>query len=369
MLRFWHLAPQNVGINSEKERMKTTLKNKIPDDYLQRLLPQHSRTAEFYGLPKTHKTGNPLRPIVSAVGDPLDKLSWFLQCILTQFLSLIPAHLPNTDSYLTKLKNTFPHSLPPGSIIFSLDVKNLYGTIPIQEGIEAVMRLVEGNLDKVNLFGITLSDLRALLSHVLTNNYVRFGSKVFKQTSGIAMGSRVAPPVAITFMHILETGFMTTLQYKPRLYLRYIDDILGIWTHGIDRLNHFFNLINTYNHSISFTIESTFDTGQLPFLDTLITLYPTGEYSTELYFKPMTMPIILHYTSAHPMSTKRAVLTAEIKRALRVSSDHTAKERSIHRIKLLFQENGYPVPLLDKAIKNSSQKRLDKKAPKPSSTK
>ena len=345
-----------------KNLMKTTLKGKIPDDYLQRLLPQHTRTAEFYGLPKTHKSGNPLRPIVSACGDPLDKLSWFLQCILTQLLSFIPAHLPNTDTYLMKLKESFPNGLPPGSIIFSLDVSNLYGSIPIREGIEAVLTLVKRNLDHINMFGMTLSDLRTLLSHVLTNNYVRFGSNIFKQTSGIAMGNRVAPPVAITFMHILETGFMATLNFTPALYLRYIDDILGVWTHGIDRLNHFFNCINTYNHSISFTIESTFHTGQLAFLDTLITLYPTGEYTTELYFKPMTAPIILHFTSAHAMSIKRAVLNAEVKRALRVSSDKEAKNRSVERIKSLFEQNGYPASLLNKAIKNNMHRRPPKKS-------
>ena len=96
-----------------------------------------------------------------------------------------------------------PNGLPPGSIVFSLDVRNLYGSIPIQEGIEAVMTLIERNLTKINMFGITVTDLRNLISHVLTNNFVRFGTNTFKQTSGIAMGSRIAPPVAITFMHIL----------------------------------------------------------------------------------------------------------------------------------------------------------------------
>ena len=182
------------------------------------------------------------------------------------------------------MKDAFPKGLPPGSIIFSLDVSNLYGSIPIKEGIDSVMLLVERNVTKVNMFGITPPDLRTLLTHVLTNNFVRFGSRFLKQTSGIAMGSRVAPPVAITFMHILETSFTTTLQFTPALYLRYIDDILGIWTHGIDRLNHYFNCINAYNPSISFTMDSTFQTGQLPFLDTLITLHPSGTYTTELYF-------------------------------------------------------------------------------------
>ena len=175
------------------------------------------------------------------------------------------------------------------------------------------------------------------------------------------MGNRIAPPVAITFMHVLETGFMSTLEFAPSLYLRYIDDIIGVWTHGIDRLNHFYNCINTYNPSITFTMESTFHTGQLPFLDTLITVHPTGKYSTELYFKPMRAPIILHYTSAHPMSTKKGVLNSEIKRAVKVSSDEQAKNRSLDRIKMLFEQNGYPKGLVDKAIKNSIYKRNNKK--------
>ena len=73
-------------------------------------------------------------------------------------------------------------------------------------------------------------------------------------------------------------------------------------------------------------MDSTFQTGQLPFLDTLITLHPSGAYTTELYFKPMTAPIILHYGSAHPMSTKRAVLNAEIQRAIKVSSGEQARK-------------------------------------------
>ena len=221
-----------------KALMKNTLKNKIPDDYLQRLLPQHARTAEFYGLPKTHKVGNPLRPIVSACGDPLDKLSWFLQCILTQLLSFIPAHLTNTQSYLTRMKDTFPDGLPPKSIVFSIDVCNLYGSIPIREGIDAVMDLIHTHFNKINTFNVTLNDIRSLLTHVLTNNYVRFNSKVFKQTTGIAMGNRLAPPVAIAFMHVFETTFLSRLTETPLFYVRYINDILGVWTHGIDRLTH-----------------------------------------------------------------------------------------------------------------------------------
>ena len=217
---------------------------------------------------------------------------------------------------------------------------------------------METNLSKINTFGVGLNDVRRVLTHVLSNNFVRFSSKIFRQATGIAMGNRLAPPVAIAFMHVFETGFFSRLVDAPMFYVRYIDDILGVWTHGFHRLNHFFNLMNSHHPHIRLTMEHTEHTGRLAFLDTLITVHPSGTYNTELYFKPMTAPIILHYTSAHPKSTKKAVLNAEIKRAIRVSSDEHAKERSLCAIKQLFVENGYPLDMIRRTIKNNTQKDI-----------
>ena len=165
------------------------------------------------------------------------------------------------------------------------------------------------------------------------------------------MGNRLAPPVAIAFMHAFETSFLSSLVDVPMFYVRYIDDILSVWTHGIDRLNHFFNLMNSHNPAIRLTLDHSLSTGKLAFLDTLITVHPSGSYTTELYFKPMTAPIVLHYTSAHPMSTKKAVLNAEIQRAIRVSSNQQTKERSLSTVTKLFLENGYPHNLIARTIK------------------
>ena len=67
----------------------------------------------------------------------------------------------------------------------------------------------------------------------VNNNYVRFGQKYFKQTVDVAMGSRIAPPLAIVFMDAVESLLLTSKdsQYQPVTYMRYIDDVLGIWTH------------------------------------------------------------------------------------------------------------------------------------------
>ena len=93
----------------------------------------------------------PLRPIVSACGDPLDKLSWFLERILRQLFKYVPAHLPNTDTYLERVKETYPSGFPPGTTVFSLDVKNLYGNIPIDEAIQAAINLLKAHKESINL--------------------------------------------------------------------------------------------------------------------------------------------------------------------------------------------------------------------------
>ena len=90
------------------------------------LLPQSSWAAELYGLPKDHKPDIPLRPIVSACGDPLNKITWLLERIATQLLDFVPAHLKNTEDYQHRLMLQYPdNKLPTKAIIFSVDVINL----------------------------------------------------------------------------------------------------------------------------------------------------------------------------------------------------------------------------------------------------
>ena len=190
---------------------------------------------------------------MSACDDPLDKLTWFLERIVTQLLPFIPAHLKNTSQYLTKLKDKFPDSLPSSDIIFTMDVQNVYGNVSTDEAIDSVCDMIHDHKDKIDLFGLTLESLRSLLRHCLQNNYVRFGDDFYKQTKGIAMGSRVAPPLAITFMHAVESLILASPVDQPVLYLRYIDDIIGVWTHGAKALDKYHQFVNSFHPSLKFS--------------------------------------------------------------------------------------------------------------------
>ena len=71
---------------------------------------------------------------------------------------------------------------------------------------------------------------------VLKNSYFEFGNKIKQQNSGTAIGTKFAPPYSFIFMSDLETKFLEGQQLQPLVWLRYIDDIFFIWTHGGENL-------------------------------------------------------------------------------------------------------------------------------------
>ena len=339
-----------------KRIISETIKNKIHKSTVAAIRPHHSRCAELYGLPKTHKEGEPLRPIVSGIDDPIDRLGWLLEQITAQLLKYVPAHLKDTGDFLDRLRAQYPGGFPAGSIAFSMDVKNLYGNVPTTEGIEAVMELIRDHHEDLNLFGLAPDDVEALLAHCLQNNYFRFNSKFYKQSTGIAMGSRIAPSLAIVFMGKFEAMARQADRPQPDMYVRYIDDIWGLWTHGSESLTEYLEFLNSRHASIQLTIERSDIAGGIPYLDTWIDVKDDGSYSTELFIKPMAAAIILPYDSAHAMQTKRAVLTSQTVRAIRIGSNTAARNRGLEKIRGLFIQNGYPKAMVEKHIKTEQRK-------------
>ena len=65
---------------------------------------------------------------------------------------------------------------------------------------------------------------------------------------------------------------------KPFLWLRYIDDIVMVWTHGNEKLESFTTFWNSIHPTIKFTSERS--TTSIPFLDIKI-LLENGKIETD----------------------------------------------------------------------------------------
>ena len=152
-------------------------------------------------------------------------------------------------------------------------------------------------------------------------------------------------------MGAIESMVLCSTDFQPAIYLRYIDEIFGIWMHGPEKLDKFLECLNNFHPSLKFSIERTDHSSkkQIHFLDILIKLEDNGFLTTELYMKPMAFPIVLPFSSAHPIQTKRSVLYAQLLRAKRLGISIPAQNRGMNQIESLFRSNGYPNKMIRKA--------------------
>ena len=104
---------------------------------------------------------------------------------------------------------------------------------------------------------------------VLKNNLFEFDNKVFQQISGNAIGAKFVPPDACIHMDRVEQDFLETQELQPFLWLRSVDKIFCIWTHGKEELKKFTEKFNNFTPNLRFTCESS--EKSISFLDVIIT--------------------------------------------------------------------------------------------------
>ena len=125
-----------------------------------------------------------------------------------------------------------------------------------------------------------------LMKFILTTTYFIFRGTIYKQKFGAAMGSPVSPLTANIFMEWLEQRAIHTapLDHKPRLWKRYVEDILEIVKKNTaETLTDHLNQVDPTS-SIKFTFEEEQD-GAIPFLDTLIVRKPDKSIKLLVYRK------------------------------------------------------------------------------------
>ena len=119
--------------------------------------------------------------------------------------------------------------IPDNAILVTADVVGLYPSIPHQAGLAALKEALDKSLPKK----IPTDDLTRMAEFELSN------SDAFQQISGTAIGTKFAPPYACIYMDQVEQKFLAMQVNQPLIWLRYIDDIFFICTHGEKELEKF----------------------------------------------------------------------------------------------------------------------------------
>ena len=333
-----------------------------------RLLATGCRPAQFHTLVKDHKMpdkkGFPLRPIAAVNNTATEKVDWLVSQILSQLIQYVPANIKNAEDLTNKLKNLDSSSLSNSKCFISLDVVQLYPSIPIDFGINAVLEVAEAHWSTINNFGASTDDLRRALNFICYNYEIEFNDSVFLQRKGCPMGAHFAPPFAIIALHKIESQALAILEeqlnLKPLVYARYIDDIfMGPYPKNTTDFEAILQVFNSINDSIKFTAEVPKDDQPLNFLDISVSI-DDQRVRYSWFTKNCHSNIILKPDSWLPKHVKTNFIANSVKQVAKKCSDPEEKSVALNKLNNRLRSNGYKNVNFQKILSRKGNSREEK---------
>jgi ribosomal protein L19E len=275
---------QDVTVTRERNlanKLRELRKNgEINEEVYKQLSPKGSKAGVLYGLPKIHKDGAPIRPIISAVGTYNYKLAKYLDSIIKPLRSTNDFMLKDTFDFVNRVSKINTNE---GDSIVSFDVESLFTNIPVNETINIILkRAFQGRTTKFH--GLRRKTLKELLLICVTQSHFVFNGSFYDQIDGVSMGSPLGPTFADFFMDDFENEhFEDMKRLGVILWLRYVDDTFVILRNK-DDLKNLKNFLNNQHENINFTVECETEDG-IPFLDTRVKRTSDSRLKTILYHK------------------------------------------------------------------------------------
>ena len=353
----------NDATNKYKTKLIALLKSiktegGINEATYKKLYPTGAGSPKFYGLPKIHNEGTPLRPIVSSIGAVTHSTSKELSRILKPLVGKSPHHICNNEDFMEHLKGI---TLGPDEAMVSYDVRALLTSVPIKPALEVIEKLLKDDPDLQKRTTMSTKHIMDLLEFCLRSTYFTYRGKFYEQVKGAAMGSSISPIVANLFMENFEMRALQPSPNPPLLWKRFVDDTFVILkkAHKEEFLTH----INSVDSNIQFTSEEPGPEGSLPFLDILITPDEEGRLETSVYRKPTHMDQCLQWDSHHPISSKYSVVGTLYHRAKTICSNNQKLQQEEEHLTKALGNCNYPRWLLDKVkirMNNPAQKKRNR---------
>lgn len=327
-----------------------------------------SHIPRFYGIPKIHKEFTklpPLRPIVSQTHSLLTPSAKFIDHILQPIACSYPDYLHDSTTLSVRLQDM---TVPDDSVLVTLDVVNLYPSIPQEECLQVIYDELHTNRHLL-IFDPNL--VIKLLHLNISNTFFTFGNLTFQQISGTTMGALFSPTIANIYMSVILRRFLQHQHTKPHLLQRYIDDIFLIWTDPVDSLQVFLKELNSFHPNLCFTHHLGHDS--IDFLDLSIfkghRFNLTNILDTKTFQKQLNLYQYLHYTSNHPDKVFKAVIKGECIRYVRTNTTYETYAAILIDFQKRLLRRNYPRMLIEKVFAsvqyNNRIKYLTKKSQNP----
>ncbi len=332
--------------------------------------PKEGKYSEriIYFLPKIHKerskwkAGNPPgRPIVSNCGTEGSAISKLLEKIIQERINEnnVPCVVKNSYEFMKTFKKVrSEYRLLPKNIegkyrtdnliFIQGDVKELYPSIPPEQALTSLIQCLNtDSRTKQNetLKKISIRSIVELIKPQLFENDFTLNGKFFQQIRGIAMGQAWAPALANLFLRHLDTVIMS---YKPKIYKRYIDDLILLWDKGRPALENMKKQVAEWNPKIEIEWEEPGQTAT--FLDMKFTI-ENHQLESQIFFKPTDSRRLLDSQSYHPPHTSRGVIKSQILRYRRLCTRKRDAMKATHSLFNILKDQGFSNKILSKIEK------------------
>ena len=174
-------------------------------------------------------------------------------------------------------------------------------------------------------------------------------NKLYQQIDGVSMGSPLGSTIANFFLANMENKILqNNADFHPRLYLRYVDDIICVFNNETSS-DRFLDLLNKQHKNIKFTAEHGSET--FPFLDVEVTKTEFGS-ETRIYRKQTHTNLLLNFNPICHINWKSGLIICLLNRAKIICSTTALFQKEVKELGSMFQENGYPKSYFDKILKD-----------------
>ncbi|XP_064469769.1 uncharacterized protein LOC135384497 [Ornithodoros turicata] len=327
-------------------------KGHLDDVTYRRLFSSDGATPRIYGLPKIHKPGCPLRPIVSFIGSPTYNLSKYLVELVTPVTGNNNLTVRNSKEFVELVRTQAPSN---NDVMVSFDVVSLFTNVPKDLAVQVAEDRLRKDSTLPSRTSLTVEEVAILLRFCLNQTHFCFNGKCYHQIEGCPMGSPVSVTLANLVMEHIEETAMERFSRPVKFYRRYVDDTFVI----LDR-NHveeFHSVLNSIESSINFTYEVE-QGGKLPFLDICVCRDSTGSIHTCVYRKPCDTGTFLSFESHHPTEHKRSVVRTLLHRSEQLSSCSELRACEDATISASLDKRGYPHRFIE-----DTRKRMQPRKP------
>ncbi|KER30639.1 hypothetical protein T265_02988 [Opisthorchis viverrini] len=162
------------------------------------------------------------------------------------------------------------------------------------------------------------------------------------------MESPISPILANMYMEDFEQKALNGFECPRRVFWRYVDDTFVVIKR--DKVDEFFQHLNTLNPHIKFSMELESTSGTLAFLDCM-TRKSNGKLKTTVYRKSTDSCAVLNCSSAHPKVVYASIASAMFRRVRSLCTEEVDQRAAQPEVKKRLRDSGYPVGLIKRQLR------------------